>query len=160
MINSGFISIRALLNMSGNTFGTLFTVTSFGESHGPAIGCVVDGCPPGLACAKPIFRPSWIAASRAPRAMSRSAASRIASKFSPAFSRAKRPVRRLRLLIRNQDQRSKDYGNIAETFRPGHADYTYTQKYGFPRLSRRRPFVGARDGGARRRRGDCPQMAA
>jgi chorismate synthase len=63
--------------------------------------------------------------------MSRSAASPIASKFSPAFSRAKRPVRRLRLLIRNQDQRSKDYGNIADTFRPGHADYTYTHKYGF-----------------------------
>ena len=64
------------------------------------------------------------------------------------------------LLIRNQDQRSKDYGNIADTFRPGHADYTYYAEIRLPRLSRRRPFLGARDGGARGGRGDCPQVAA
>ena len=86
---------------------------------------------PGWRCAKPISRANWTGASRARRAMSRSAASRIPSRFSPGVFEGKTTGTPIALLIRNQDQRSKDYGNIAETFRPGHADYTYTQKYGF-----------------------------
>jgi chorismate synthase len=117
--------------MSGNTFGTLFTVTSFGESHGPAIGCVVDGCPPGLALCEADIQAEL---DRRKPGTSRHVTQRrepdaveiLSGVFEGLTTGA--PIA---LLIRNQDQRSKDYGNIAETFRPGHADYTYTQKYGF-----------------------------
>ena len=117
--------------MSGNTLGTLFTVTSFGESHGPAIGCVVDGCPPGLALTAADIQ---IELDRRKPGTSRHVTQRrepdeveILSGVFEGFTTGT-PIG---LLIRNQDQRSKDYGNIAETFRPGHADYGYTQKYGF-----------------------------
>ncbi len=116
--------------MSGNTFGTLFTVTSFGESHGAAIGCVVDGCPPGLAlCAADI----QVELDRRKPGTSRHVTQRRESDTVEILSgvfEGKTTGTPIGLLIRNEDQRSKDYGNIAETFRPGHADYTYTQKYG------------------------------
>jgi chorismate synthase len=117
--------------MSGNTFGTLFTVTSFGESHGPAIGCVVDGCPPGLdLCAADIQG----ALDRRKPGTSRHVTQRRepdAVEILSGVYEGRTTGTPIALLIRNQDQRSKDYGNIADTFRPGHADYTYTQKYGF-----------------------------
>ena len=117
--------------MSGNTFGTLFTVTSFGESHGPAIGCVVDGCPPGLEISEADIQAEL---DRRKPGTSRHVTQRrepdTVEILSGVFE-GKTTGTPIGLLIRNQDQRSKDYGNIAETFRPGHADYGYTQKYGF-----------------------------
>ncbi len=117
--------------MSGNTFGTLFTVTSFGESHGPAIGCVVDGCPPGLAlCAEDIQHELDRRKPGTSRHVTQRREPDTVEILSGVFE-GQTTGTPIALLIRNQDQRSKDYGNIAETFRPGHADYTYTQKYGF-----------------------------
>ena len=117
--------------MSGNIFGTLFSVTSFGESHGPAIGCVVDGCPPGLALCEADIQAEL---DRRRPGTSRHVTQRrepdTVEILSGVFE-GRTTGTPIGLLIRNQDQRSKDYGNIAETFRPGHADYTYTQKYGF-----------------------------
>ena len=116
--------------MSGNTLGRLFCVTSFGESHGPAIGCVVDGCPPGLALSEADIQRDL---DRRRPGTSRHVTQRrepdIVEILSGVFEGCTTgsPIA---LLIRNVDQRSKDYGNIAETFRPGHADYTYWQKYG------------------------------
>ncbi len=117
--------------MSGNTFGTLFTVTSFGESHGAAIGCVVDGCPPGLALCEADIQAEL---DRRKPGTSRHVTQRREPDSVEILSgvfEGKTTGTPIALLIRNQDQRSKDYGNIATTFRPGHADYTYTQKYGF-----------------------------
>ncbi|MDR3412809.1 MAG: chorismate synthase [Formivibrio sp.] len=116
--------------MSGNTFGHLFTVTSFGESHGPAIGCVVDGCPPGLAISAEEIQ---IELDRRKPGTSRHVTQRKESDSVEILSgvfEGKTTGTPIALLIRNEDQRSKDYGKIAETFRPGHADYTYWQKYG------------------------------
>ena len=117
--------------MSGNTFGTLFTVTSFGESHGAAIGCVIDGCPPGLELCEADIQAEL---DRRKPGTSRHVTQRrepdTVEILSGVFE-GKTTGTPIALLIRNQDQRSKDYGNIAETFRPGHADYAYTQKYGF-----------------------------
>ena len=117
--------------MSGNTFGTLFTVTSFGESHGPAIGCVVDGCPPGLEISEADIQAEL---DRRKPGTSRHVTQRrepdTVEILSGVFE-GRTTGTPIGHLIRNQDQRSKDYGNIAETFRPGHADYAYTQKYGF-----------------------------
>ncbi len=117
--------------MSGNTLGTLFTVTSFGESHGPAIGCVVDGCPPGLGLTEADIQAEL---DRRKPGTSRHVTQRQEADHVEILSgvfEGKTTGTPIALLIRNQDQRSKDYGNIASTFRPGHADYTYTQKYGF-----------------------------
>src|SRR5258707_14756315 len=116
--------------MSGNTLGTLFTVTTFGESHGPAIGCVIDGCPPGMALDEADIQ---LELDRRKPGTSRHVTQRqeedkveiLSGVFEGQTTGA--PIG---LLIRNTDQRSKDYGNIADTFRPGHADYTYWQKYG------------------------------
>ena len=116
--------------MSGNTLGTLFTVTSFGESHGPAIGCVVDGCPPGLALTAADIQ---IELDRRKPGTSRHVTQRREPDEVEILSGVFEGVTTgtpIALLIRNQDQRSKDYGNIADTFRPGHADYPYWQKYG------------------------------
>ncbi len=117
--------------MSGNTIGSLFTVTSFGESHGPAIGCVVDGCPPGLSLCEADIQAEL---DRRKPGTSRHVTQRrepdTVEILSGVFE-GKTTGTPIVPLIRNQDQRSKDYGNIAETFRPGHADYVYTQKYGF-----------------------------
>ncbi|MBS4099573.1 MAG: chorismate synthase [Sulfuricella sp.] len=116
--------------MSGNTLGKLFSVTSFGESHGPAIGCVVDGCPPGLdLCAADI----QLELDRRKPGTSRHVTQRRESDTVEILSgvfEGKTTGTPIGLLIRNEDQRSKDYGSIAATFRPGHADYTYWQKYG------------------------------
>ncbi len=117
--------------MSGNTLGTLFAVTSFGESHGAAIGCVVDGCPPGLAlCEADIQRDLDRRKPGTSRHVTQRRESDTVEILSGVYE-GKTTGTPIALLIRNEDQRSKDYGNIAETFRPGHADYTYTQKYGF-----------------------------
>jgi len=116
--------------MSGNTFGHLFTVTSFGESHGPAIGCVVDGCPPGLDLCVADIQPEL---DRRRPGTSRHVTQRqepdTVEILSGVFE-GKTTGAPIALLIRNQDQRSKDYSEIMNTFRPGHADYTYLHKYG------------------------------
>jgi chorismate synthase len=117
--------------MSGNTFGTLFTVTSFGESHGAAIGCVVDGCPPGLALSEADIQAEL---DRRKPGTSRHVTQRREPDEVEILSgvfEGRTTGTPIALLIRNQDQRSKDYGNLASTFRPGHADYAYVQKYGF-----------------------------
>ncbi len=116
--------------MSGNTLGTLFCVTSFGESHGPAIGCVIDGCPPGLPLTIDDIQHDL---DRRKPGTSRHVTQRRESDQVEILSGVFEGVTTgtpIALLIRNEDQRSKDYGNIADTFRPGHADYTYWRKYG------------------------------
>ena len=116
--------------MSGNTIGTLFTLTSFGESHGAAIGGVVDGCPPGLAlCAEDL----QIDLDRRKPGTSRHVTQRQEADAVEILSgvfEGKTTGAPIGLLIRNTDQRSQDYSKIMDTFRPGHADYTYAQKYG------------------------------
>ncbi|NWG86308.1 MAG: chorismate synthase [Hydrogenophilaceae bacterium] len=116
--------------MSGNSIGTLFCVTSFGESHGPAIGCVVDGCPPGMALTAEDIQ---VDLDRRKPGTSRHVTQRRESDTVEILSgvfEGKTTGTPIALLIRNEDQRSKDYSEIAQTFRPGHADYTYWQKYG------------------------------
>ncbi len=117
--------------MAGNTFGRLFAVTSFGESHGPALGCVVDGCPPGLALSE--------ADLQADIDRRRPGTSQFTSQrrepdtvriLSGVFE-GQTTGTPIALLVENQDQRSRDYEKIKDRFRPGHADYTYNQKYGF-----------------------------
>jgi len=116
--------------MSGNTIGKLFTVTSFGESHGAAIGCIVDGCPPGMSlCEADIQHDLDRRKPGTSRHVTQRRESDTVEILSGVFE-GKTTGTPIALLIRNEDQRSKDYGNIAETFRPGHADYTYFQKYG------------------------------
>lgn len=113
-----------------NTFGKLLTVTTFGESHGPAIGCVVDGCPPGLAIAPEDFRHDL---ERRATGRSRHTSQRHEDDDVDILSgvyEGRTTGTPIALLIRNTDQRSRDYSAIADTFRPGHADYTYWQKYG------------------------------
>jgi chorismate synthase len=116
--------------MAGNTFGRVFTVTSFGESHGPAIGCVVDGCPPGLALSVDDIQHDL---DRRKPGTSRHVTQRQESDTVEILSgvfEGKTTGTPIALLIRNEDARSRDYGNLIDTFRPGHADYTYWQKYG------------------------------
>jgi chorismate synthase len=116
--------------MSGNTFGHLFAVTNFGESHGPAIGCVIDGCPPGMELCEADMQGDL---DRRRPGTSRFVTQRNepdAVKILSGVYQGKTTGTPIALLIENTDQRSKDYGNILETFRPGHADYTYFQKYG------------------------------
>jgi chorismate synthase len=116
--------------MSGNSFGKLFSVTTFGESHGPAIGCVIDGCPPGMALSEADIQPDL---DRRKPGTSRHVTQRQESDTVQILSGVYQGVTTgtpIMLLIPNEDQRSKDYGNIAESFRPGHADYTYWHKYG------------------------------
>ncbi len=116
--------------MSGNTLGTLFTVTTFGESHGPAIGCVVDGCPPGLSLAESDIQPDL---DRRRPGTSRHVTQRREEDRVEILSgvyEGRTTGTPIALLIRNEDQRSKDYVKIAASFRPGHADYTYLRKYG------------------------------
>ena len=116
--------------MSGNTIGTLFTVTSFGESHGPAIGCIVDGCPPGMALSEDDLqgdlerrRPGKSRHTTQRRELDQV---RILSGVFDGVTTGT-PIA---LMIENTDQRSKDYSSIMDRFRPGHADYTYYKKYG------------------------------
>jgi chorismate synthase len=116
--------------MSGNTFGHLFAVTNFGESHGPAIGCVIDGCPPGMDLSEADIQ---FDLDRRRPGTSRHVTQRNepdAVQILSGVYQGKTTGTPIALLIQNTDQRSKDYGNILETFRPGHADYSYFQKYG------------------------------
>ncbi len=116
--------------MSGNTLGHLFSVTTFGESHGPAIGCVIDGCPPGMPLSAEDIQPDL---DRRKPGTSRHVTQRKEDDTVEILSGVFEGVTTgtpIGLLIRNTDQRSKDYGNIAQTFRPGHADYTYWMKFG------------------------------
>ncbi len=116
--------------MSGNSFGKLFCVTSFGESHGPAIGCVIDGCPPGLEISQEDIQREL---DRRKPGTSRHVTQRRESDTVEILSGVfdgKTTGTSIGLLIRNEDQRSKDYSKIMDVFRPGHADYTYWQKYG------------------------------
>jgi chorismate synthase len=117
--------------MSGNSLGKLFTVTTFGESHGPALGAIVDGCPPGLELSEADLQVDLDR--RKPGTSRHTTQRREADQvriLSGVFG-GKTTGTPIGLLIENTDQRSKDYSDIAETFRPGHADYTYQQKYGF-----------------------------
>jgi chorismate synthase len=117
--------------MSGNTIGKLFTVTSFGESHGPALGCIVDGCPPGMALTEADIQHDL---DRRKPGTSRYTTQRREAdevKILSGVFEGKTTGTPIGLLIENTDQRSKDYSKIADTFRPGHADYTYQHKYGF-----------------------------
>ena len=137
--------------MSGNTFGTLFAVTNFGESHGPAIGCVIDGCPPGLSLTEADIQTDL---DRRRPGTSRHVTQRNepdAVEILSGVYEGKTTGTPICLLIKNTDQRSKDYGNILETFRPGHADYSYLHKYG-----RRDP----RGGGRASARLTAPMVAA
>ena len=116
--------------MSGNTLGKLFCITSFGESHGPAIGCVVDGCPPGLEL---VAEDIQYELDRRKPGTSRHVTQRRESDTVEILSgvfEGKTTGTPIALLIRNEDQRSKDYSKIMDVFRPGHADYVYWQKYG------------------------------
>ncbi|MDO4656589.1 chorismate synthase [Kingella sp. (in: b-proteobacteria)] len=116
--------------MAGNTFGQLFTVTTFGESHGAGIGCIIDGCPPHLPLSEADIQPDL---DRRKPGTSRHVTQRREDDqveiLSGVFD-GKTTGTPIALLIRNTDQRSKDYGSIAQQFRPGHADYAYWHKYG------------------------------
>jgi chorismate synthase len=137
--------------MSGNTFGTLFTVTTFGESHGPAYGCIVDGCPPGLELSEHDLQRDL---DRRKPGTSRHTTQRreadIIKILSGVFE-GRTTGTPIGLLIENTDQRSKDYAKIMDRFRPGHADYTYQQKYGI------RDYRG---GGRASARETCMRVAA
>ncbi|MDR2154985.1 MAG: chorismate synthase [Burkholderiaceae bacterium] len=116
--------------MSGNTLGKFFAVTNFGESHGPAIGCVIDGCPPGMALSEADIQPDL--ERRRPGTSSfvtQRAEADLVEILSGVYQGTTTGTP-ICLLIRNTDQRSKDYSDIAQSFRPGHADYTYWRKYG------------------------------
>ncbi|MGH8473160.1 MAG: chorismate synthase, partial [Gammaproteobacteria bacterium] len=117
--------------MSGNTFGTLFTLTTFGESHGPAYGGIVDGCPPGLALCEADLQHDL---DRRKPGTSRHTTQRREEdrvRILSGIFEGRTTGTPIGLLIENTDQRSKDYSRIMDQFRPGHADYTYQQKYGF-----------------------------
>ncbi len=117
--------------MSGNTFGRLFTVTSFGESHGPALGCIVDGCPPGLELTETDLQAD---VDRRRTGTSKFVSQRRESDAVRILSgvfEGRTTGTPIGLLIENTDARSRDYEKIKDRFRPGHADYTYQQKYGF-----------------------------
>ncbi len=117
--------------MSGNSIGKLFTVTTFGESHGLALGCIVDGCPPGLTLSEEDIQGDL---NRRKPGTSRHTTQRREAdqvKILSGVFEGKTTGTPIGLLIENTDQRSKDYSDIAQTFRPGHADYTYQHKYGF-----------------------------
>ena len=122
--------------MSFNTFGHMFRVTTFGESHGPAIGCVVDGCPPGIELTEAIIQP-WMDKRRPGQSKfvtQRQEPDTV--KILSGVFQDERMEKQLTtgtpiaLVIDNVDQRSKDYSDIRDKFRPGHADYTYDAKYG------------------------------
>ena len=121
--------------MSGNTFGRLFSVTSFGESHGPALGCVVDGCPPGLELTEADMQ---IDLDRRKPGQSRFTTQRReddAVKILSGVFEGRTTGTPIGLLIENIDQRPKDYSKIKDQFRPAHADYTYWKKYGIRAVS-------------------------
>ena len=152
--------------MSHNTFGHLFRVTTFGESHGPAIGCVVDGCPPRIPLTEADIQPyldkrrpgqsRFTTQRREPDAV-KILSGVFADEASGSEVTTGTPIA---LLIENVDQRSKDYSEIKDKYRPGHADYTYDVKYGIRDYRGGGRAVGARDRGARRGRRDRAQDRA
>ena len=116
--------------MSGNTIGKLFTVTTFGESHGPALGCIVDGCPPGLALSEADLQPDI---DRRRTGTSHFVSQRREAdqvRILSGLFEGRTTGTPIGILIENTDARSRDYERIKDRFRPGHADYTYQQKYG------------------------------
>ena len=116
--------------MSGNTIGKLFSVTTFGESHGPSLGCIVDGCPPGLEISEEDIQYDL---DRRKPGKSRYTTQRMEGdeiKILSGIFEGKTTGTPIGLIIENTDQRSKDYSNIKDQFRPAHADYTYQKKYG------------------------------
>ena len=117
--------------MSGNSFGKIFTVTTYGESHGPSIGCIVDGCPPGLELSEADLQGDLD--KRRPGKTRHETQRRELDqvKIQSGVFEGKTTGTPIGMTIENTDQRSKDYGNIMHQFRPAHADYTYHQKYGF-----------------------------
>jgi chorismate synthase len=117
--------------VAGNTFGRVFTVTSFGESHGPALGCVVDGCPPGLELNEADLQAD--VDRRRPGTSQYTSQRREADtvRILSGVFEGRTTGTPIGLMVENQDQRSRDYDKIKDRFRPGHADYTYQQKYGF-----------------------------
>ncbi|MCK9386001.1 MAG: chorismate synthase [Nevskia sp.] len=125
--------------MSGNTIGKLFSVTSFGESHGPAIGCVVDGCPPGLVLSEADIQPDLDRRKPGTSKFVTQRKEADAVKILSGVYEGQTTGTPIALLIENSDQRSYDYDKIKEVFRPNHADYAYIQKYG-----RRDPRGGGR----------------
>src|ERR1700759_4555148 len=117
--------------MSGNTIGKLFTVTTFGESHGPAMGCIVDGCPPGVPLSEADLQPD---VDRRRTGTSKFVSQRREGdevRILSGVFEGRTTGTPIGLLIENTDARSRDYEKIKDRFRPGHADYTYQQKYGF-----------------------------
>ena len=116
--------------MAGSSLGTLFTTTTFGESHGPAIGAIVDGCPPGMAlCAADLQHDLDRRRPGTSRHVTQRQEADQVEILSGVYE-GKTTGTPIALIIRNTDQRSQDYSDILNTFRPGHADYTYQQKYG------------------------------
>ncbi|MBA4253438.1 MAG: chorismate synthase [Comamonadaceae bacterium] len=116
--------------MSGNTFGTLFCVTNFGESHGPAIGCVIDGCPPGMPLSEADIQPELDRRRPGTSAFVTQRKEPDQVQILSGVYQGQTTGTPIALLIPNADARSKDYGEIVQTFRPGHADYSYWRKYG------------------------------
>ncbi len=142
--------------MSHNTFGHLFRVTTWGESHGPAIGCVIDGCPPGISLAAADIQAAldlrkpggskFVTQRREPDEVKI-----LSGVFEDDRTGGQRTTGTpISLLIENVDQRSKDYSDIRDTYRPGHADFTYDQKYGFRDYRGGGRSIGARNGLPRR----------
>lgn len=117
--------------MAGNTFGKIFTVTSFGESHGPALGAVVDGCPPGLALTEADLQTDVERRRTGTSQFTSQRREPDAVRILSGVFEGKTTGTPIGLLVENTDQRSRDYEKIKDRFRPGHADYTYQQKYGF-----------------------------
>ncbi len=117
--------------MAGSTYGTLFRITTWGESHGPAIGVVIDGCPSGLSLSEEdIQNTSSTEGNLARVNLQRREMKATLPRFSPVFSRVRQPAHQSLSLSTIQDQRSRDYGKIKDCYRPGHADYTFDAKYG------------------------------
>ena len=117
--------------MSGNTIGRLFQVTTFGESHGPALGCVIDGCPPGLELSEADFsRDIDLRRTGTSQFVSQRKEADAVRILSGVFE-GRTTGTAIGLLVENTDARSRDYDKIKDRFRPGHADYTYQHKYGF-----------------------------
>ncbi|HNS26977.1 MAG TPA: chorismate synthase, partial [Steroidobacteraceae bacterium] len=116
--------------MSGNTFGKLFTVTSFGESHGPALGCIVDGCPPGLELSAADLQPDIDRRRTGTSQFTSQRREDDQVRILSGVFEGRTTGTPIGLLIENSDARSRDYEKIKDRFRPGHADYAYLQKYG------------------------------
>jgi chorismate synthase len=116
--------------MAGNTIGKLFTVTSFGESHGPAIGCIVDGCPPGMELSETDLQHDLDRRRPGTSRFTTQRREADAVKILSGVFEGKTTGTAIGMVIENTDQRSKDYSNIKDSFRPMHADYTYNQKFG------------------------------